>query len=67
MQLLFFLLLHYYKIKNINLLQQAVYDKYAECSKLEPVTETVKVENGEIQLDITLDPHAAVVYEVTPV
>ena len=43
-----------------------LYDKYAECSKLEPVTETVKVENGEIQLDITLDPHAVVVYEVTP-
>jgi hypothetical protein len=44
-----------------------LYDKYAECSKLEPVTETVKVENGEIQLDITLDPHAVVVYEVSPV
>ena len=43
-----------------------LYDKYAECSKLEPVAETVKVENGEIQLDITLDPHAVVVYEVTP-
>ncbi len=43
-----------------------LYDKYAECSKLEPITETVKVENGEIQLDITLDPHAVVVYEVTP-
>lgn len=44
-----------------------LYDKYAECSKLEPVTETVKVENGEIQIDITLDPHAVVVYEVSPV
>ena len=44
-----------------------LYDKYAECSKLEPVAETVKVENGEIQLDITLDPHAVVVYEVSPV
>lgn len=44
-----------------------LYDKYSECSKLKPVTETVKVENGEIQLDITLDPHAVVFYEVTPV
>ncbi len=41
--------------------------KYYECSKLIPVTETATVENGEIALSITLDPHAVVFYEITPV
>lgn len=44
-----------------------LYDKYTECSKLEPTEQTVTVENGEISLGITLDPHAVVFYEVTPV
>ncbi len=44
-----------------------LYDKYTECSKLEPTEQTVTVENGEILLDITLDPHAVVFYEVSPI
>lgn len=43
-----------------------LYDKYTECSKLDPSEKTVSVENGEIKLDITLDPHAVVFYEITP-
>ena len=43
-----------------------LYDKYTECSKLTPTEETVKVINGEISLEITLDPHAVVFYEITP-
>lgn len=43
-----------------------LYDKYTECSKLVPGEETVPVENGEINLEITLDPHAVVFYEITP-
>lgn len=46
--------------------QNELYDKYTECSKLEPTEETVTVENGEISLEITLDPHAVVFYEITP-
>lgn len=45
--------------------QNELYDKYAECSKLEPTEEIVTVENGEISLEITLDPHAVVFYEIT--
>ena len=41
--------------------------KYYECSKLVPVTQTVTAENGIINLSITLDPHAVVFYEITPV
>lgn len=41
-------------------------DKYIECSKLTPTEQTVTVENGEIALDITLDPNAVVFYEITP-
>ena len=41
-------------------------DKYYECSKLVPAENTATVENGEITLDITLDPNAVVFYEITP-
>lgn len=42
-----------------------LYDKYTECSKLVSVESTAKVENGEISLEITLDPNAVVFYEIT--
>ncbi len=42
-------------------------EKYKECSKLEPVTEEVEVENGKVKLEITLDPNAVVFYEITPI
>lgn len=42
-----------------------LYDKYYECSKLEPVTCEAEVINGEIVLDITLAPNAVVFYEIT--
>ena len=41
-----------------------LYSKYTECSKLVPTEETVKVENGKITLNTTLDPHAVVFYEI---
>ncbi len=44
-----------------------LYDKYYECSKLEPVTYEADVINGEIALDITLAPSAVVFYEITEV
>lgn len=43
-----------------------LHDKYYECSKLVPTETTATVVNGEITLDITLDPHAVVFYEITP-
>ena len=46
---------------------EQLYDKYTECSKLTPVETIATVENGEIILDITLDPNAVVFYEITPV
>ena len=42
-------------------------DKYKECSRLEPVTEELEVENGKVKLEITLNPNAVVFYEITPV
>ncbi len=42
-----------------------LYSKYTECSKLVPTEETVKVENGKIVLNKTLNPHAVVFYEIT--
>ena len=42
-----------------------LYDKYAECSKLEPKSYEAEVINGEIILDITLAPNAVVFYEIT--
>ncbi len=46
--------------------QSELRNKYVECSKLTPTEQTVTVENGEIALDITLDPNAVVFYEITP-
>ena len=43
-----------------------LYDKYTECSELTPSTATMTVENGKLELSITLDPHAVVFYEITP-
>lgn len=42
-----------------------LYSKYTECSKLVPTEETVKVENGKITLNKTLNPHAVVFYEIS--
>lgn len=42
-------------------------EKYKECSRLEPVTQEVEIENGKVNLEITLDPNAVVFYEITPV
>ncbi len=42
-----------------------LYEKYTECSKLVPTEETVKVENGKIILNKTLNPHAVVFYEIS--
>lgn len=42
-----------------------LYEKYYECSKLEPVTYEAEIVDGEIVLDITLDPNAVVFYEIT--
>ena len=44
-----------------------LHEKYEECAKLEPVETTAKVENGKLNLDITLNPNAVVFYEITPV
>ena len=46
--------------------QQICKTKYYECSKLVPTEQTATVENGEIKLEITLDPHAVVFYEIKP-
>ena len=43
-----------------------LHSKYYECSKLVPKESTATIVNGEIVLDITLDPHAVVFYEITP-
>ncbi len=42
-----------------------LYSKYTECSKLVPTEEIVKVENGKITLNKTLNPHAVVFYEIS--
>ena len=42
-----------------------LYEKYSECSKLEPKTFEAEVVDGEIALSITLDPNAVVFYEIT--
>ena len=42
-----------------------LYEKYAECSVLKPQTNEITVTDGEIKLNITLDPHAVVFYEIT--
>lgn len=43
-----------------------LYDKYTECSKLVPTEQTATVENGEIVLEVNLDPNAVVFYEIVP-
>ncbi len=42
-----------------------LYDKYTECSKLEPVETKMTAKDGKITLNITLDPHAVVFYEIS--
>ena len=42
-----------------------LYQKYYECSKLEPVTYEAQIVDGEIVLDITLDANAVVFFEIT--
>ncbi|MBR2868751.1 MAG: hypothetical protein IKB88_06790 [Clostridia bacterium] len=42
-----------------------LYEKYSECSKLEPKTFEAEVVDGVIHLDITLAPNAVVFYEIT--
>lgn len=42
-----------------------LYPKYTECSKLEPVESEAEIIDGKITLNITLDPHAVVFYEIT--
>lgn len=44
-----------------------LYSKYTECSKLTPTETQVIAKDGKIVLDITLDPHSVVFYEITPV
>lgn len=44
-----------------------LYDKYTEYSKLVPTEKELTVTDGRIELDISLDPHAVVFYEITPV
>ena len=44
---------------------EELYPKYTECSKLEPVDSELEVIDGKITLNITLDPHAVVFYEIT--
>lgn len=42
-----------------------LYSKYTECSKLVPTETEMVAKDGKITLDITLDPHAVVFYEIT--
>ena len=42
-----------------------LYAKYTECSKLVPTESETVAEDGKITLNITLDPHAVVFYEIT--
>ena len=42
-----------------------LYSKYTECSKLVPTETEMVAKEGKITLDITLDPHAVVFYEIT--
>lgn len=42
-----------------------LYSKYTECSKLVPTETEMIAKDGKITLDITLDPHAVVFYEIT--
>lgn len=42
-----------------------LYDKYTECSKLEPTEKTYEVKDSTLKLDINLKAHEVVVYEIT--
>lgn len=42
-----------------------LYGKYTECSKLVPTETEMVAKDGKITLDMTLDPHAVVFYEIT--
>ncbi len=42
-----------------------LYDKYTECSRLEPIETEAKIVDGQITLDITLEPNAVVFYEIS--
>ncbi len=42
-------------------------DKYEQCAQLEPVSETVTVDNSSLSLSTNLDPNGVVFYEITPV
>lgn len=44
-----------------------LYSKYTECSKLVPTETEMVAKDGKITLNITLDPHAVVFYEIKPV
>ena len=44
-----------------------LYSKYTECSRLVPTESLATVHNNTLDLSITLDPHAVVFYEITPV
>ena len=44
-----------------------LYKKYTECSKLTPTQTQTIAEDGKITLNITLEPHSVVFYEITPV
>ncbi len=44
-----------------------LYDKYTECSKLVPTEHTAEVINGEIVLEVNLDPNAVVFYEIVEI
>lgn len=40
-------------------------DRYYECSKLKPITATVNVKNGEMEINIALQGNNVVFYEIT--
>lgn len=44
-----------------------LYAKYTECSVLTPEVSEATVTDGKLNVNITLDPHAVVFYEITPV
>ena len=43
-----------------------LYTKYTECSKLVPTETQAVATDGKITLDIKLEPHSVVFYEITP-
>lgn len=49
-----------------NIYFNELYAKYTECSKLTPTETQMVAEDGKITLNITLEPHSVVFYEITP-